>query len=192
MSDRTTQVHEARLSLEAAMGRLAAGERAALAEVYQATHRKLFGIALRILGDRTDAEDAVQDVYVDLWRKAARYEPGRASPISWLAVFARNRAIDRLRRRGKGGRTLPVEAAGEIAASEPLADEQMVDSERHARIHDCLASLGDAEGDAIRTAFLEGQTYLSLAERRGVPLGTMKSRIRRGLARLKACLEQGE
>ncbi len=172
------------------MRRLAGGERAALGEVYRATHAKLFGIALRILGDRSDAEDAVQDVYVDLWHKAKRYEPGRASPISWLAVFARNRAIDRLRRRKSAGTAAPVEAAEALPAPESLAEDQMVDAERQARIHACLAALQDAQGQAIRSAFLEGQTYASLAERHGVPLGTMKSRIRRGLAALKACLER--
>lgn len=192
MGDPRGQASEARVRLEAAMRRLAAGERAALGDVYQATHRKLFGIALRILGDRKDAEDAVQDVYVELWHKADRYDAGRASPISWLAVFARNRAIDRLRRRRKPASVLPVEAANAVAASEPLADEQMIDAERQARIHACLASLDDAQGQAIRSAFLDGQTYVSLADRLGVPLGTMKSRIRRGLARLKACLERDE
>lgn len=191
MGDPRVQAGEARVRLEAAMRRLAAGERAALGEVYHATHRKLFGIALRILGDRKDAEDAVQDVYVELWHKADRYDSGRASPISWLAVFARNRAIDRLRRR-QAASVLPVGAANAVVASEPLADEQMIDAERQARIYACLASLDDAQGQAIRSAFLDGQTYVSLAERQSVPLGTMKSRIRRGLARLKACLERDE
>lgn len=174
------------------MLRLAAGERAALAEIYHATHRKLFGIALRILGDRKDAEDAVQDVYVDLWNTADRFDARRASPISWLAIFARNRAVDRLRSRGRKASTVSLVFARDVAASDPLADEQLVDCEREARVHACLAALDNAQGDAIRSAFLEGQTYAALAERQGVPLGTMKSRIRRGLARLKACLERDE
>lgn len=173
------------------MQRLAAGERAALAEIYRATHAKLFGIALRILGDRKEAEDAVQDVYIDLWQKAGRFDPERASPISWLAVFARNRAIDRLRR-NRGSTHLPVTAAETVPAPEPLPEEQMVDAEREARVHHCIAELDPEQGDAIRSAFLEGQTYASLAERQGVPLGTMKSRVRRGLARLKICLERDE
>jgi RNA polymerase sigma factor (sigma-70 family) len=179
-----------RKRLEEAMRRLAQGERAALGEVYSATHAKLFGIALRILGNRSDAEDAVQEVYVDLWHKAGRYEPGRASPISWLAVFARNRAIDRLRRRNTAAPAAPVEAAEALPAPEALAEEQLIDAEREARIHACLAALQDGQRRAIRSAFFEGQTYASLAERQGVPLGTMKSRVRRALAALKACLEQ--
>jgi RNA polymerase sigma factor (sigma-70 family) len=170
------------------MRRLAAGERGALAEVYQATHAKLFGICLRILKDRKEAEDAVQDLYVSLWRRADRYDPARASPISWLAIFARNRAIDRLRGLQRQGDPAPVAAS--IPDPQPLAEDQLVDAERQARVHACLAGLEPAQGEAIRSAFLEGSTYARLAERQGVPLGTVKSRIRRGLARLKACLER--
>ncbi len=188
---RTTDM-QARSRLTAAMQRVAQGERAALSEIYRATHAKLFGIALRILGDRKDAEDAVQDVYVALWKNANRYDPVRASPISWLAVFARNRAIDRLRQRRNQGIAAPVDAAEAIADPQPLADQQLIDAERRARIHDCLAGLESRQGEAIRSAFFNGQTYLSLAEGQGVALSTMKSRIRRGLARLKACLERDE
>lgn len=181
---------KARAKLEAAMRRVAAGEPAALGEVYTATHAKLFGIALRILGNRRDAEDAVQDVYVTLWQKAKRYDAARASPISWLAVIARNSAIDRLRRRAGRGNAAPVEAAESLADPVPLAEDQMIDAERGARIHACLEELEARQNEAIRGAYLEGQTYAVLAARQGVPLGTMKSRIRRGLARLKACLER--
>ena len=84
---------EARARLKASMERLAGGERAALEEIYRATHMKLFGICLRILGDRTEAEHTLQDVFVALWRRVDRYDAGRASPIAWLASFVRNRAI---------------------------------------------------------------------------------------------------
>ena len=88
---------EARDRLKAAMSRLASGDRAALEDIYRATSAKLLGICYRILGDEKEAEDALQDVYLTLWRRADRYDPDRASPIAWLATFARNRAIDRLR-----------------------------------------------------------------------------------------------
>lgn len=190
MSDLRAQAGEARAALEAAMLRLAAGERAALRDVYGSTHAKLFGIVLRILGDRRDAEDTVQEVYLALWQKAKRYDPGRASPISWLAVVARNSAIDRLRRRAAQGAAAPVEAAEALPDPVPLAEDQMIDIEHSARIHHCLAELEAQQGEAIRGAYLEGQTYAALAARQGVPLGTMKSRIRRGLIRLKTCLER--
>lgn len=190
MHDADTGKTAARVRLEQAMHRLAKGESAALADIYQATHRKLFGIALRILGDRKDAEDALQDVYLSLWLKAKDYDRTRATPIGWLAVFARNRAIDTLRRRREG--SVPVEAATDIPDPVPLADDALVDAERTARIHTCLDALGATEGRAIRGAFLDGHTYAILAARDAAPLGTMKSRIRRALARLKTCLEAAE
>ncbi|MBX7502121.1 sigma-70 family RNA polymerase sigma factor [Qipengyuania sp. YG27] len=183
---------DARNRLIAAMRRLAQGERAALEEVYRATSAKLFGICYRILGDEKEAEDALQDVYLTLWRRADRYDPRRASPIAWLATFARNRAIDRLRtgkvRRG----TVAEDEATQLADEAPLADAILIDAEREARVHTCLQSLDDAPRVAIRTAFFEGRTYTELAESMEVPLGTMKSWIRRGLAKLKTCMEAGE
>lgn len=184
--------NEARARLDEAMARLAGGERAALEEVYRLTHVKLFGICLRILADRKEAEDALQEVYVNLWRRAARFDPARASPISWLATFARNAAIDRLRR-GKAMRgTEPIEAADGIASDSPAADELLIEAERNARIHHCLDALEPNQRAAIRTAFFEGRTYAELAAAQDTPLGTVKSWIRRGLMRLKTCLEGGE
>ena len=179
----------ARAQLNAAMAKLAAGDRAALETIYQATSAKLFGICLRILGDRNEAEDALQDVYVNLWRSADRYDPERASPISWLATFARNRAIDRMRS-GKVQRgAVSVDEASAISDDAPLADIIIEGEQRDARIHHCLGTLEERQQDAIRTAFFEGATYAELAEARDVPLGTMKSWVRRGLAKLKRCLE---
>lgn len=180
----------ARARLREAMQRLAEGDRSALEWIYQATSAKLFGICLRILGDRGEAEDALQDVYVSLWQRAKNYDPERASPISWLAVFARNRAIDRLRMGKVRSAAVSVDEAAGIPDCHPLADAVLESSERSARIHDCIGTLEERQQDAIRTAFFEGSTYSELAERRGVPMGTMKSWVRRGLARLKRCLEE--
>jgi RNA polymerase sigma factor (sigma-70 family) len=183
---------EARDRLKAAMSRLASGDRAALEDLYRATSAKLLGICYRILGDEKEAEDALQDVYLTLWRRADRYDPDRASPIAWLATFARNRAIDRLRtgkvRRG----SVSEDEAAPLADETPLAETMLIDAEREARVHGCLDTLDDTPRDAIRTAFFEGRTYAELADRMDVPLGTMKSWIRRGLAKLKACMEAGE
>lgn len=183
---------EAREELRAAMVRLAEGDSAALEQIYSATRVKLFGICLRILGDRKEAEDALQDVYVNLWQRADRYDPQRASPISWLATFARNRAIDRLRTGKVRGGAVPVEEAAPLPDETPLADILLIDAERDAQIHTCLKTLDDKAQTYIRAAFFEGRTYAQLAETADVPLGTMKSWIRRGLMRLRACLEASE
>ena len=180
---------DAREKLKAAMARLANGERSALEEIYLATRVKLFGICLRILGDRKEAEDALQDVYINLWQRADRYDPSRASPISWLATFARNRAVDRLRVGKVRGGAVPEDEALPIADDTPLADDLLIDAERSAKVHSCLETLSDNQRENICAAFFDGFTYAELAERADVPLGTMKSWIRRGMARLKSCLE---
>ena len=184
--------NEAREALRAAMVRLAQGDSAALEEIYSATRVKLFGICYRILGDRKEAEDALQDVYVNLWQRADRYDPQRASPISWLATFARNRAIDRLRTGKVRSGAVPVEEAAPLPDETPLADALLVDAERDAQIHKCLTGLDENAQTYIRAAFFEGRTYAQLAETADVPLGTMKSWIRRGLMKLRACLEASE
>jgi RNA polymerase sigma factor (sigma-70 family) len=183
---------EAREALRDAMIRLAAGDQSALEEIYSATRVKLFGICLRILGDQKEAEDALQDVYINLWQRADRYDPTRASPIAWLAAFARNRAIDRLRTGKVRGGAVPVEEAAPLPDETPLADALLIDAQQAAQIHKCLGALDDRTQGHIRAAFFEGRTYAQLAESADVPLGTMKSWIRRGLMRLRACLEASE
>jgi RNA polymerase sigma factor (sigma-70 family) len=190
--ERPGSSNDAREALRAAMLRLAEGDKAALEEIYRATRVKLFGICLRILGDRKEAEDALQDVYINLWQRADRYDPTRASPIAWLAAFARNRAIDRLRTGKVRSGAVPVEEAAPLADEAPLAEALLIDLERNAQIHTCLGALDDRTQGHIRAAFFEGRTYAQLAEAADVPLGTMKSWIRRGLMRLRACLEASE
>ena len=180
----------ARRQLTAALARIAAGDRAALRMVYQDTSAKLFGVCLRILQDRTEAEDVLQDVYVTVWRKAAAFDPGRASPITWLVAIARNRAIDRLRASAVNRRMEPIDAANEVRDPAPAALDRLAQSQQRARLDGCLDELEARHAAAIRAAFLDGATYDELAERMNVPLGTMKSWIRRGLLKLRACLEQ--
>ncbi|WP_423142013.1 sigma-70 family RNA polymerase sigma factor [Parablastomonas sp. CN1-191] len=177
-------------ALRSAMQRLAEGDRAALRTIYSATSAKLLGICLRILGDRAEAEDALQDVYVSLWNRAGSFDPERASPISWLATFARNRAIDRLRSRRRLHEAAQLDEAGTVADDEPLADALLEAAQSRAKVQACLAELDEPQRESIRSAFFDGASYPELATRRGVPLGTMKSWIRRGLARLKACIER--
>lgn len=169
--------------------RVGNGDRAALADVYSRTSGKLFGICLRICGERQAAEDVLQEVYLTVWKRAAGYEPGRASPITWLATIARNRAIDW--RRAQGNRVMaPIEEIEPIADGAPLVSDAMLAAEGEAQLHLCLDSLEDRQRVAIRSAFFGGATYAELADQESVPLGTMKSWIRRGLMRLKECLDR--
>lgn len=182
-----TSADAARARLSDALVRCGGGDRAALDDVYQRTSAKLFGLCLRILPDRAEAEDALQDAFVTIWQKADRYDPERASPISWLAALTRNKAIDRLRRRG-GMATRPIEDAQEIADPGESADALLMRADEARRLHDCLRELEARDVGLIRGAFFQGSTYSELAARAAEPLGTVKSRIRRALIRLKGCL----
>lgn len=152
------------------------------------TSAKLFGICLRICCDRQGAEDVLHDVYLTIWNRAGAYQPGRASPISWLATIARNRAID-WRRRQSRTRAAPVEEAEAIADGAPAQDEALLSEEASARLHHCLEGIEGRQRSAIRSAFFGGLTYAELAEQQAVPLGTMKSWVRRGLLALRGCLD---
>ena len=162
-------------------------DRSAFRTLYKLTSAKLFGVCLRICGDRQAAEDVLSEVYLTIWKRAGAFEPGRASPISWLATIARNRAIDWRR---SSGRTPParVEEIADLADDRISAEDSMLAEERASRLHLCLDQLEQRQRDAIRTAFFDGLTYAELAARDAVPLGTMKSWVRRGLLRLKDCL----
>ncbi len=170
------------------MGRIAAErDGGALKDLYSATSAKLLGVCLRILTNREESEDVLQEVYIAVWRRADAFDPSRASTLAWLSAIARNRAIDRLRaRRPRGIETL-AEDAGLIDPA-PSAEAELERSGEYRRLHDCLEGLKPDQAGAIRTAFLDGVTYETLATRAGVPLGTMKSWVRRGLLRLRECL----
>jgi len=184
------EVEANRSQLMAALARVASGDRGALLIVYQDTSAKLFGVCLRILNDKSEAEDVLQEVYLTVWRKAASFDPARASPITWLVAIARNRSIDRLRA-GAGRRRMdPIDAAEEVRDPAPAAVELVEAAQQSSRLALCLEQLESRQSAAIRSAFLDGNTYEELAERMKVPLGTMKSWIRRGLLKLRDCLER--
>ena len=170
------------------MARIAAGDRAALKRLYDATSAKLFAVCLRILGNRDESEDVLQEVYITVWRRADRFEAGRASVAAWLSTIARNRAIDRLRARGPLAYAEPVDELQTPDAA-PLASTLLEQAQDAGALHRCLDELDERTRGVIRTAFFEGVTYEALASRLGTPLGTVKSWIRRGLLKLKGCLE---
>jgi RNA polymerase sigma factor (sigma-70 family) len=173
-----------------ALARIPAGDRGALQTVYRLTAAKLFGVCMRILGERGAAEDVLQEVYVTVWRRAADFDPGRASPMTWLISIARNGAIDRRRATRRSRLAQPIEAAADVADGAPLADAVLQTMQDHARLYGCLDALAERERAALRGAFFDGNTYEELAARMRVPLGTMKSLIRRAMIKLKSCLQQ--
>ena len=177
-----------RASLTEALLRTGKGDRSAFEAVYRATSAKLFGVCLRIFGDRNEAEEALQDAYITIWNRAATFEAGRASPISWLVTVTRNRAIDRLRSKGKAGFT-SLDEASEIEDPSPLAEAQLMAIGDDKLLYSCIDGLDRRDAHFIKSAFLGGATYADIAARDGEPLGTVKSRIRRALVKLRTCME---
>jgi RNA polymerase sigma-70 factor (ECF subfamily) len=188
--DDTSSATAQRNRLTTALGQVAKQDRAALRQVYDMTSAKLFGVCLRISADRDEAEDILQDVYLKIWNRAGRFDPARASPITWLCTIARNTAID-LRRSSRHPGMLPEEAAHDLADPARSADGLLEDMESRVRIFECLDVLDSSQSSSIRAAFFDGLTYAQLAARMDVPLGTMKSWIRRGMQKLKECIGDG-
>ena len=180
----------ARKQLVAALARIAGGDRGALQLLYRDTSAKLFAVCVRILRDEGEAEDVLQDVYTAVWQRAGTFDPARASPITWLVAIARNRSIDRLRSGAMAARTRTMEEADDVSDNAPDALAQIESLQEERRLTDCLGELEPRHAVAIRFAFLDGMTYDELARRMDVPLGTMKSWIRRSLLRLRKCLER--
>jgi RNA polymerase sigma-70 factor, ECF subfamily len=168
---------------------VARGDRAAFESLYRATSSKLFGICLRVLPDRADAEEVLQDVFTGIWNKAGQFDPERASAIAWLAMVARNKAIDRLRSLPARGTLASIELAEEIADSGPSPLRNTEAADDRGRLESCLGQLEPKRRALIRAAFFEGSTYEELAQRSASPLGSVKSWIRRGLLQLRGCLE---
>lgn len=176
--------------LRALLRATAGGDRSAFEDLYARTSAKLFGICLRILNERTQAEEALQDVYLAIWHKAGMYDGGRASPITWLAMIARNKSIDLLRSSRGERLSQPIDLAAEIADDGASVSELAAAHDDSRRLHACFEELSGEQRRVIHTAFFEGCTYEEIAVRSDTPLGTVKSWVRRGLLKLKACLQR--
>lgn len=177
-----------REALNRLLARTAVHDERAFEELYRRTSARLFGVCLRMLADRAEAEDALQDVFVAIWRRAQSYDPALASAMTWLVTLTRNRAIDRLRQRRDSTHHEPtgLDQVSDEGSDPPAAAEA---SEEYRLLQRCLDELDANHRRSVRDAFFSGATYKELAELHQVPLGTMKSWIRRALMQLRTCLE---
>lgn len=163
-------------------------DRQAFAQLYQRTSPRLLGVCTRILANRAEAEEVLQEAFITIWQRGQSFDPARSNALTWLVSLTRNKAIDRLRQR-------PDAAAESAFDPESVVDEdptpafQAEQGEEYRRLEKCLNELEGQQRRSIREAFFSGVTYPALATRAKVPLGTMKSWIRRGLLQLRACLE---
>ncbi len=179
--------------LEALLGRVAIGDRQALRKIYEQAAPKLFGLALRITRKRDLAEDVVQESFVSIWHHAGDYRPQLAAPMTWMTTIVRNRALDALRRTtaARLASATPLEDAPEAdLADDAAGPAELAQASQQARaLNRCLQRLEQGQRQAIVLAYLQDLSHSELAERMHTPLGTIKSWIRRGLERLRACLE---
>ncbi|OGK82560.1 MAG: hypothetical protein A2W08_07875 [Candidatus Rokubacteria bacterium RBG_16_73_20] len=182
--DGTARMAEAGADL---IRRMAARDGAAFASFYDRYSPLAYGLILRIVGDRTDAADVLQEVFWEAWQAAASYDPARGTPEAWVVIRARARAIDRVRALRRRSRTFvePVDEVSSDAAADPSGDvaERAV---ARTTVGSALGALPEAQREVIELAYWQGLTQTEIAERLKQPLGTVKTRMRLGLERLRA------
>ena len=177
-----------RYPLETLLAQVALGNRQAFDSLYRSTAGKLFAICLRVLVERPEAEDVLQEVFTTVWRKAAQFDAGRATAAAWLAMIARNKAIDRLRAMPARQARNQLELAQDVEDPGASPPQQAQAADDRVQLERCLELLDPHRRSLIRAAFFDGSTYEELADRVPAPLGTIKSWIRRALLQLRECL----
>ena len=176
--------------------RIAARDGAALAELYDRHHRLVFAVIRRIVQSPSDAEEVLQETFVRVWSRAETYDARLGSPAAWVVRIARNRAIDGMRaRQARADVNAPVPAPDDAASTRELPSPDTPESVLHSTyaaraVRGAVAALPAAQRALIEAAFFEGYTHQEIAARFGVPLGTVKTRIRNGLVSLRGRLEQ--
>lgn len=170
---------------------MATGNHVALGKCYDIMGPVVFSLAVRMLRDRAAAEDVTQDIFVQIWRQAANYDTSRGSPEAWIMMIARTRILDRLRSRNAGVILKPV---GDNLPDAPDADDWPEDlaisHEQAACVRQALAELPHDQRHAIELAFFDGLTHVQISEKLNVPLGTIKTRIRLGLMKIRDMLQE--
>jgi RNA polymerase sigma-70 factor (ECF subfamily) len=187
MLDRqTTEASQAQL-----LRRIAGQDRQALAEFYDLTAGTLFSTAIRILGDAHEAEEVIQDAFLQIWGKAATFDAALGAPFYWALSITRNRAIDRLRARQRRVRLADELHEATAAESPPFAPPfpSALSEEEIAAVRAAVSGLPGEQRQAIEMAFFGGLTHVEIAEALGEPLGTIKARIRRGMLKLRESLQ---
>jgi RNA polymerase sigma-70 factor, ECF subfamily len=170
---------------------IAAGDQFALHALYERTHRVVFTLVMRLTANRETAEELTLDVFHDVWRRAARYDAANGTVLGWIMNQARSRAIDRLRYEGRKKRVDPHASEPVTASEEPDARDILESKQENAALRTALAVLTTDERQAIETAFFSELTYAEAAVQLNLPLGTVKTRIRSGLHKLRQALAAG-
>jgi len=189
MSPNDTIISDAAAQADAELlARVASGDRDAFAALYDRFSKPLFSFALRIVGNPADAEDVLQEVFVQLWEKAGQFDPSQGKPFTWSVTMTRNKAIDRLRSSQRRNR-LVEEATLADPASDVVETGKAIGTDEATRIRTAVNTLPADQRQAIEMAFFGGLTHHQIAEKIREPLGTIKARIRRGMLKLRDTLE---
>lgn len=169
----------------AALERMARGDQAGLAELYDRHGRLVYSLVLRVVRDQGDAEDVTQEVFTQAWRQASRFQAGRGTVAAWLVTLARTRAIDLWRKRRVRPQLMDEAAPPDRSDEGPLQDLRLVTDEQASSIRQALHRLPTLQRTAIELAFFDGLTHTEIASELELPLGTVKTRVRQGLLRLR-------
>ncbi len=176
----------AEIDIDRLMSRVALGDRAAFAALYSSSSPKLFAVCMRMMKDRHDAEEALQEVFIRVWQKARQQVSNAIPAEAWLVTVARNHCIDRLRVRKPG--SVPIEDAFDLADDAPGPEKMAVKRSEAGRIDACMEELEAERAEAVKAAYIDGLSYQELAEKYNVPLNTMRTWLRRSLLKLRECL----
>ena len=184
----------------ALIARVLKGDQQAFSQLYDHSNTLLYTLALRILGNHEEAAELLQDVYLEVWRKVARYDVGRGTPVAWLVTLTRSRALDRLRARTARGQQYKDQRDGDAVAQVPDLGpsplETQADQELRLLVGQAISALPVAQQQAIELAYYEGLSHTEIATRLNQPLGTVKTRIKLGMSKLRdtlrTCWEQGD
>ena len=176
------------------LARVAKGDQQAFSQLYDHSSTLLFTLAVRVLGNHEEAAELLQDVYLEVWRKVSRYDVGRGTPVAWLVTLTRSRAIDRLRARAARGyqatSSMEDNAATQAVDLGPSPFDTQADQELRLAVGAAVAGLPPAQQQAIELAYYEGLSHAEIAARLNQPLGTVKTRIKLGMSKLRDGLQQ--
>jgi RNA polymerase sigma-70 factor, ECF subfamily len=176
------------------LARVVKGDQQAFSQLYDHSSTLLFTLAVRILGNHEEAAELLQDVYLEVWRKVSRYDVGRGTPVAWLITLTKSRAIDRLRARASRGyqatNSLEHGTAAQLADHGPSPLETQADQELRIAVGAAVAGLPIAQQQAIELAYYEGLSHTEIASQLNQPLGTVKTRIKLGMSKLRDSLRQ--
>ena len=175
--------------IEELLSKIALGDRNAFSLLYDRTSAKLFSVCLRVLKDRTEAEEALQEAFLRIWHRANMYRTNGYSPMTWLITLTRNIAIDRYRKAGPKA-SEKLDLADVVADDRPGPEAQVVASGERARLEMCLKELPADRAVLIERAYLDGDTYQQLSDATGIKLNTIRTWLRRSLQQLRECLVQ--